>query len=36
MGHEVAGVEGLYANVTTAMERAIMESAGLLRVGSVR
>ncbi|MEU5581005.1 integrase [Streptomyces huasconensis] len=26
MGHEVAGVEGLYANVTVAMERAIMAS----------
>ncbi|WP_243087208.1 integrase [Streptomyces sp. 891-h] len=26
MGHEVAGVEGLYANVTTGMERAIMET----------
>lgn len=26
MGHEVAGVEGLYANVTTAMERAIADS----------
>lgn len=26
MGHEVAGVEGLYANVTTAMERRIMDS----------
>ncbi|GAA3169506.1 hypothetical protein GCM10017688_18390 [Streptomyces ramulosus] len=26
MGHEVAGVEGLYSNVTTAMERRIMES----------
>jgi integrase len=26
MGHEVAGVEGLYANVTPAMERRIMES----------
>ncbi|MEU5900667.1 integrase [Streptomyces venezuelae] len=26
MGHEVAGVEGLYANVTTAMEQAIMDS----------
>lgn len=26
MGHEVAGVEGLYANVTIAMERRIMES----------
>jgi len=26
MGHEVAGVEGLYANVTTGMERRIMET----------
>ena len=26
MGHEVAGVEGLYANVTPAMEKRIMES----------
>lgn len=26
MGHEVAGVEGLYANVTTAMERRMMDS----------
>ncbi|MFI0233083.1 integrase [Streptomyces sp. NPDC017086] len=26
MGHELAGVEGLYSNVTPAMERAIMES----------
>lgn len=26
MGHEVAGVEGLYANVTAAMERRIMET----------
>ncbi len=26
MGHEVAGVEGLYSNVTTTMERRIMES----------
>ncbi|MFD5709557.1 integrase [Streptomyces pharetrae] len=26
MGHELAGVEGLYANVTPAMERAIMDS----------
>lgn len=26
MGHEVAGVEGLYGNVTVAMERAIMNS----------
>lgn len=26
MGHEVAGVEGLYANVTRGMERAIMDS----------
>lgn len=26
MGHEVAGVEGLYANVTVAMERRIMDS----------
>lgn len=26
MGHEVAGVEGLYANVTPAMERRILES----------
>ncbi|WP_063827491.1 hypothetical protein [Streptomyces qaidamensis] len=26
MGHEVAGVEGLYSNVTTAMERRIMDS----------
>lgn len=26
MGHEVAGVEGLYANVTTAMERRMMVS----------
>lgn len=26
MGHEVAGVEGLYANVTSAMEKRIMES----------
>lgn len=26
MGHEVAGVEGLYANVTAPMERRIMES----------
>ncbi|MEX3101180.1 MULTISPECIES: integrase [unclassified Streptomyces] len=26
MGHEVAGVEGLYANVTPAMERRIMET----------
>ena len=26
MGHELAGVEGLYANVTTGMERDIMES----------
>lgn len=26
MGHEVAGVEGLYSNVTTTMERRMMES----------
>lgn len=26
MGHEVAGVEGLYANVTPAMEKRIMET----------
>ncbi|CAM5248803.1 hypothetical protein SGLAM104S_01567 [Streptomyces glaucescens] len=26
MGHELAGVEGLYANVTPTMERAIMDS----------
>ncbi|MDP5310478.1 integrase [Streptomyces poriferorum] len=26
MGHELAGVEGTYSNVTPAMERAIMES----------
>ncbi|MET8694797.1 integrase [Streptomyces bauhiniae] len=26
MGHELAGVEGLYSNVTPAMERAIMET----------
>lgn len=26
MGHEVAGVEGLYANVTTTMERRMMDS----------
>ncbi|MCX4232115.1 integrase [Streptomyces ortus] len=26
MGHEVAGVEGLYANVTTAMEQRMMDS----------
>lgn len=26
MGHEVAGVEGLYANVTSGMERSIMDS----------
>jgi integrase len=26
MGHEVAGVEGLYANVTVGMEKRIMES----------
>ncbi|MEU0991640.1 integrase [Streptomyces sp. NPDC005953] len=26
MGHEVAGVEGLYANVTVAMEKRIMDS----------
>lgn len=26
MGHEVAGVEGLYSNVTTGMERHIMET----------
>lgn len=26
MGHEVAGVEGLYANVTAAMEKSIMET----------
>ncbi|MGW4075908.1 integrase [Streptomyces asiaticus] len=26
MGHEVAGVEGLYSNVTTTMERRIMET----------
>ncbi|MDH2390134.1 integrase [Streptomyces sp. HNM0663] len=26
MGHELAGVEGLYSNVTPAMEKAIMES----------
>jgi hypothetical protein len=26
MGHEVAGVEGLYSNVTPAMEKRIMES----------
>lgn len=26
MGHELAGVEGLYANVTPAMEKRIMES----------
>ncbi|MGW6741734.1 integrase [Streptomyces sp. NPDC055025] len=26
MGHEVAGVEGLYSNVTAAMERRIMDS----------
>ena len=26
MGHELAGVEGLYSNVTPAMEEAIMES----------
>jgi hypothetical protein len=26
MGHEVAGVEGLYSNVTPVMERRIMES----------
>ena len=26
MGHEVAGVEGLYANVTPAMETRIMET----------
>ncbi|WP_030755528.1 integrase [Streptomyces sp. NRRL F-5135] len=26
MGHEVAGVEGLYANVTTVMERRIMDA----------
>lgn len=26
MGHELAGVEGLYSNVTPAMERAIMDS----------
>lgn len=26
MGHEVAGVEGLYSNVTTTMERRIMDS----------
>lgn len=26
MGHEVAGVEGLYANVTRAMEKRIMDS----------
>ncbi|MEV4232739.1 integrase [Streptomyces bobili] len=26
MGHELAGVEGLYANVTPTMERAVMDS----------
>ncbi|MFD7660995.1 integrase [Streptomyces sp. NPDC059788] len=26
MGHEIAGVEGLYANVTTAMEQRIMDT----------
>ncbi|MFJ2113018.1 integrase [Streptomyces sp. NPDC087850] len=26
MGHELAGVEGLYANVTTKMERAVMDT----------
>jgi integrase len=36
MGHELAGVEGLYANVTPAMERAIMDSLQARWLGFVR
>ncbi|MEU7149131.1 integrase [Streptomyces sp. NPDC045456] len=36
MGHEVAGVEGLYANVTTVMERRIMDTLQQRWLGFVR